>query len=117
MAASEGLGLDKAYAIWGINTTSGANIRQVKDWLDNRLPWLEANIGEMVQTRLPQSVVASQTYIFDHAEIYDLQGKLLSVRPYAFKPSQSNGFAPGCYILRRIGTDGKTLDNKKVIVK
>ena len=117
LAASEGLDLDKAYALWGVDTTSGANIRQVKAWLDNRLPWLEENIEEMVQTRLPQSVVASQTCIFDHTEIYDLQGKLLSVRPSAFMPSRSNGFAPGCYILRRIGTDGKTLDNKKVIVK
>lgn len=117
LAASEGLDLDKAYALWGVDTTSGANIRQVKAWLDNRLPWLEENIEEMVQTRLPQSLVASQTRIIDHTAIYDLQGKLLSVRPYAFMPSRSNGFAPGCYILRRIGTDGKTLENKKVIVK
>ena len=71
----------------------------------------------MVQARLPQSVVASQTCIFDHTEIYDLQGKLLSVRPSAFMPNRNNGFAPGCYILRRIGTDGNTLEKKKVIVK
>ena len=117
LAASEGLDLDKAYALWGFDTTSDANIRQVKAWLENRLPWLEENIGEMVQTRLPQSVVASQTRIFDHTEIYDLQGKLLSVRPSAFMPNRSNGFASGCYILRRIGSDGRTLEKKKVIVK
>ena len=117
LAASEGLDLDKAYALWGVDTTSGANIRQVKEWLDNRLSWLEENIGEMVQTRLPQNVVAAQTGSIAHTEIYNLQGKLLSVCSYAFTPSQSKGFAPGCYILRRIGIDGKTLENKKVIVK
>ena len=117
LAASEGLDLDKAYALWGFDTTSDANIRQVKAWLENRLPWLEENIGEMVQTRLPQSEMAGQTRIFDHTEIYDLQGKLLSVRPSAFMPNRSNGFASGCYILRRIGSDGRTLEKKKVIVK
>ena len=116
-AAEWGMGLDESYRLAGKDITTGQLIKHVADWLMERIPWLDENIGEMVQTRLPQSVVASQTRIFDHTEIYDLQGKLLSVRPYAFKPSRSNGFAPGCYILRRIGTDGKTLDNKKVIVK
>ena len=116
-AAEWGMGLDESYRLAGKDITTEQLIKHVTDWLMERIPWLDENIAEMVQARLPQSVVASQTCIFDHTEIYDLQGKLLSVRPSAFMPSRSNGSAPGCYILRRIGTDGKTLDNKKVIVK
>ena len=107
--SSDGLDLDKAYALWGVDTTTGANIRQVKEWLDNRLPWLEGNIEDMLQTGLPQGIMAN-------TEIYDLKGKRLLVLPYNITPNRSNGFAPGCYIRRRIGLDGKVLEHKKVIV-
>lgn len=88
------MGLDESYRLAGKDITTEQLIKHVTDWLMERIPWLDENIAEMVQARLPQSVVASQTCIFDHTEIYDLQGKLLSVRPSAFMPSLEQRFCP-----------------------
>lgn len=108
-AAEWGVGLDESYRLAGKDITTGQLVNHVADWLKERIPWLEEQINPSSLADPLQSIAKT--------EIYDLQGKLLSVRPSAFMPNRNNGFAPGCYILRRIGTDGNTLEKKKVIVK
>lgn len=107
-------------AQWGVLPTIDDNVKAVQKWFDERIPWLDEHIDNLLVVQSDSSVTAVPVGAVQRMMVYAADGRLCHEgTPDAcakwLRAVQTS--MPGAYILRSIGRNGEVLRTEEVIVR
>ena len=96
--------------------TVAANVREVKEWFETRIPWLDAQIDALVMSGIDGETVSP---VVQHVMVYAVDGRLCfagSLDGYA-QWQRSASTLRGAYVVRYMGEGGALLRTERMMVR